>query len=1327
MKRRPLAPSPVEQHRDWLSLLDIEGPFLSIPPLMRVWPNGIGRPESGNPQVLQLMEMHAAWIKSPISNHEKWIKAVLGVGAQWGDSFLRGPDVPSRFKVSVPEHHSDVIPDGVLFHPDANQSTDSPLALVFTVAPNIQLREASSERWTASPIDRISIALRRLKIPIGIVSNGRAWALVWAEGSTSTTSAIFDSVIWGEEKYLRDAFFALIGIQRFVGVQSEDKLPALFAESLLQQEDITEELGKQVRQAVELLVQSFSESRIEALRNNELDPLPDNEHHPYNAAVTVMMRIVFMLFAEELGMLPVSQSLYSSAYAISGILDQLEEQSRLNEEILDASSAVWHRLLSAGEALYFGASFEDMRMPAYGGSLFDPDRYPWLSANDPKGGLRLIVSDRVMLHVLRSIQKVTQAGYSRKISFREVDVEQIGYIYEGLLGFTSRKVSSDTVLGLVGSPGYEPEIALSALQSLHEKSKSPEIFIDKLLEYLEGAQPGSKLPGKAKLVAALGWKTNDAVIRSKLGAVTSHDDDLIEQITPFYYLLRLDLRELPYVVPINGIVVTETQSRKNSGAHYTPRALAEEVVEHALKPLVYNPGPFATADTALWKIKNSAEILDLRVVDIAVGSGAFLVAAARFLAARLMDAWENEGITTQISDQKERRNLSNSALREIISKCLYGADINEMAIEMCKLSLWLTSLDPTKPFTFLNDKVFLGNSLLGLVSRDQLTQLHIFPEATSNLVPKIYQYDVETPLNKVVQIRKEISASPVEEFDSHRTANHKNAMLLEAHEITRDLSLLANAVIAVGLNNNGKPGARLDSAYAALAFNAEQAFGFSDIKANENLNNLVQQGLTPTVPTDYERWQPLHWVLEAPDVFEKGGFDSVIGNPPFLVSKKISGAMGGNLREWLANVVAEKSGRSDLVAYFFRRAFDLLNEQGTLGLIGAQAISEGDTLLVGIEPLTLKGGTTYKLERNRKWPTRAAATNISIVWLTRRAVQSKRMIDGQLVNSISSILSDDDLELTKPKKLVRSIPCSVGNIFLGEGFKLDADTADSFLKAAKSNAEVIFPVINGKILNSQINGKSDQFIIDFRRRNREAAQKYELPWARVLELVKPLREKLDPIRYSRRRDFWWIHATDYPELYRELDKISNALALSIVSTYMVPVRISARNVFSSAVLVWPIEDYAFFAILSSWPHRAWGEYWASRMRDTFRYTMSDCFDTFPFPRTRGKLASLGRELDDWQKHIAKSNGMGITKIYGRFNDPTCRSAEILKLRELHVAIDREVLNCYGFLQELGEYEFLEFSKIVQYAPSFEISIKIIQFLLAENQKQESEGVVEWPI
>ena len=146
-------------------------------------------------------------------------------------------------------------------------------------------------------------------------------------------------------------------------------------------------------------------------------------------------------------------------------------------------------------------------------------------------------------------------------------------------------------------------------------------------------------------------------------------------------------------------------------------------MQHALEPLVYRPGPHQTADRDAWRLESSTEILDLKVADIACGSGAFLVAAARYLAARLVEAWHAEGVATVTPARAARR----SAIRKVVAHCLYGADINAMAVEMCKLSLWLVSLDPKLPFSFVDDKVLHGNSLLGLTDVRQLEALHIDP------------------------------------------------------------------------------------------------------------------------------------------------------------------------------------------------------------------------------------------------------------------------------------------------------------------------------------------------------------------------------------------------------------------------------------------------------------------------------------------------------------------------------------------------------------------------------------------------------------------------
>lgn len=1326
MRNYPRGVAGVAQHRDWLSLVRPEGPFLSVPVLNQAFPNGVDRPEAKSPRIQSLMDEHKNWRRKPVENHENWIRKVLFDGAQWPSEYVVLKDeVPNTFEHSFPEHGTSLRPWAVLFD-SPNRDTAKPIVLVTSVPIGQDLRAIPEDGWAASPIDRMARLLRRSKIQIGIVTDGRWWALVWADASTSTASAVFDSRVWNEEPLMRDAFFSLIGIKLQVGVAESERLPSLFHQSLLQQEEITDALGRQVRQAVELLVQSFSESRIAALSAGRPDPLPDDEQEPYEAAVTVMMRIVFMLFAEERGLLPVDRELYGHSYGISGLLNDLEDSDRLDPTALDRSSAVWHRILATSTALFSGATFEDMRMPAYGGSLFDPNRFPWLYHTDDEHGLTLAVYDRVLLHVLRSIQIVRQNGQARRISFREVDVEQIGYVYEGLLGYASRRVDSEAVLGLQGAEGDEPEIPLEKLLDLRQDIKNDEKFVDALIKLIEVEQPAAKPQTKPKMLNALKGDFDEAIARQQLGAVTAHDKRLVKDILPFVNLLRRDLRGLPYVVPKNGIVVTETSSRKNAGAHYTPRSLAEEVVLHALEPLVYLPGPLQEEDSSKWVLKSSVEILNLKVADIAVGSGAFLVAAARYLAARLVEAWRSEGASIgshhEYDPDRPYDPMMTKALREVVARCLYGADINEMAVEMCKLSLWLISLDPARPFSFLDDKVMLGNSLLGLTSTEQLRKRHIFPESKPGALADGLFDDVYSPIETAVQLRKEIASSPVDDSDVHRSAAHKANLLRQANEATEHLREIADGVIAAGLPLGGKPGPKLEEAYGTL----EYAINEAQMGNRAVLDRILDEGLKPTVSTDYKKWKPLHWILEAPQVIDEGGFDAIIGNPPFLVASKISGAIGSNLREWLANCISRNPGKVDLVTYFLLQAAHLSGQNATIGLIGSKALAEGDSLSVGAESLLTGQWNCYRADTNRLWPTGKAATNISILWITKNVLNSPSVLNGLKVSRISSMLQDLSNNLERPASLSRSFRASKGTDFLGNGFLISQDLANEMISHDKKNSEVVIPFLNGEDLNSTADRRGERWIIDFLERPEVEARKFVKPWAHVEKHVKPDRMKKNVNQYPRMVNEWWKPWNSRAALYKKMSSLEQVVAVSTVSKFMVPASVALPRTLGVALVVWPTESYSFVALVSSWAHRSWAQWWGSKMRNDYRYAISDCFDTFPFPKKIQGLEKLGKSLDESQRAIALERDIGLTKLYTLVNTPSCKDADIVKLRDVHEQIDREVMKAFGFDIELGEFEIAEFKGQAQWGPPASQRIEILQLLLAENKRQQVEGVIEWP-
>ena len=725
--RRRAAPSAKELHRAWLVPVETDGPFLSVPALTKAWPQGMPPLPAEAAAALRgaRPDFEAAWDEwdghrdddAALARYREvrdaWGEDVLRDVLGWSDGYHHGPGTAPS--ITSPDRSVTATATGRL------TSGDEVGALVLVVDPVDSLHVSVGDGWSASPIDRAEELLRRSGVPVGVVTDGRWWAVVSARKSTAVASGVVDALRWVAEPTVLAAFAELLGRRALVGRTGAARLTDVFADSVAAAEDITVALGTQVRRAVELLVAAFSETAVDVRRGGAPDPLPAARGEVYDAAVTVMMRTVFLLFAEERNLLPQGR-LFSSAYGVSGELARLRQRyDDESAEALDGTSSTWHRLLATSRALYDGATFEDLRLPAYGGSLFDAARFPFLTARAPgtRSTLAVSVSDRVMLEVLQALQVAVVKGEARQISFREIDVEQIGYIYEGLLGYTCEEVDEVTV-GLIGRLGAEPEMTLTTLEGLSARFADTGRLAEEIRAVVGRDQPGAEPATKARLRKGLdapGIDDADHALRS-----VTDDPELRERLRPYVGVIRRDLRERPVVIAPGGLVVVETPSRATAGAHYTPRALAEEVVEHALKPLMYSVGPHQTCDETRWVPISSNEILDLDVADIACGSGAFLVAAARYLAGYLVEAWHREGV-----GGGDPHDVQVRAIRTVVARCLYGADINAMAVEMCKLSLWLVSLDPALPFSFVDDKVLHGNSLLGLTDVRQIEALNIDP------------------------------------------------------------------------------------------------------------------------------------------------------------------------------------------------------------------------------------------------------------------------------------------------------------------------------------------------------------------------------------------------------------------------------------------------------------------------------------------------------------------------------------------------------------------------------------------------------------------------
>jgi len=1302
MSRYHGPPSAAEQHRAWLELVDTEGPFLAVPALKRAWPAGMPYPDKGELAVLKDARpaFEKAWDNWDTHRddvaaldlyreaRDAWVDTVLRDVIGWKDSYLPGA---AGIEVRSLDYQVAIQATGTLARGDLIG------ALVLVTDPVDSLRYPGSDGWAASPIDRMEQMLRASGALVGMVTDGRWWAIVSARPQTMVASGVFDSQRWIEFPEVRNAFIELLRRRRLIGGKPEDRLTELFKDSVAAAAEVTEALGTQVRRAVELLVQAMSEAAVAARDRGAPDPLPARRGEVYEAAVTVMMRVVFLLFAEERGLLP-QTSLFAMGYGISDEFDRLDDRAREDgTETLDSTHLTWHRLLATSRALYQGASFEDMHLQSYGGSLFDPARFPFLVAVDEHGRLAVTVSDRVMLEVLRAVQFARLPGEpARRISFRDIDVEQIGYIYEGLLGYTCEDVSEITV-GLIGRQGEEPEIPLRILEDLRTAAA--------IESWVKENQSAATLPSKSALDKALCAEPEDT--DRALRAVTS-DVAIRDRLRPFTGIIRRDLRDRPTVMLPGGVLVVETPSRASAGAHYTPKDLAEDVVRYALEPLVYDPGPHQRTDN--WVPVNSRRILGLKVADIACGSGAFLVAAARYLAAKLDEAWQREGVASDMTPHDREVH----AIRSVIAKCLYGADINEMAVEMCKLSLWLVSLDPNLPFSFVDDKILHGNSLLGLTDIRQLKHQHIYPD--ENWQGTVFERDVDSILRHAKDIRLDL-ASEVDDHDPLRSWATKLRLWDEYQKLTRPLREIADGVIAAGLRLGGKPGKALNVAYQDLGIALTNAFEGDPAMLDE----ITKAGLTPAVTTDYDRWKPLHWILAVPDVMERGGFDAIVGNPPFVTGSDITGAMGTNVRDWLVHVLARgQRGKADLVAYFFLRAMSLLTLRGNLGLIATNTIAQLKTREVGLDRMVAEGFSITRSIQSRRWPVSSASLEYAAVWGTRDVVSSavSRVSDGVHVDRISTLLEPAGAVDGHPIRLCENLGVTFeGCKPIGTGFIIDETQVQSWKDADSRNAEVLFPYLGGGDLNSRPDGSAPRWIIDFNDRPEPEAKSYSLPYERLLERVKPERSTNNRKVY---RDYWWQFGEKRPGMRKAIKGLDGMLVITRHSRTVMPVRVPTALVPGDSTVVFATDSFVDQAVLSSSMHQMWAIKYGSGMRIDPRYTPSGVFETFPRPGPTQRLAEVGRTLDVERREAMLRRDLGLTKLYNLVNDPDITDAadhDVARMREIHAELDHAVMDAYGWGNAASDHGFHTYRQMTRWTISPAARVEILDLLLEENLRR----------
>ena len=573
-----------------------------------------------------------------------------------------------------------------------------------------------------------------------------------------------------------------------------------------------------VRDALALLLEALFTTG-----GRDLGKFADAAHRDavFEQALTIIYRMLFLLFAESRGLVPVWHPVYRASYTVEALRTRAEHPGRRR--------GLWEAFQALSRLAHSGCHAGTLRVTPFNGRLFAPARTPLAE--------RRRLDDDLIGRALVALTTSPGASGRERISFRDLGVEQLGAVYESVLD-------------------YEPVVTLVP----------------------HGRQPGGRVQATAMVVN----------------------------------------------------LVTQRDRRKVSGTFYTPQSMTDYMVRQTLHPLVTN----ATADT----------ILSLRVLDPAMGSGAFLVAACRYLASAYEQAivrergWLPADITE--GDRAGFRRL-------IARRCLYGVDLNPMAVQVARLSLWLATLAADRPLTFLDHHLAAGDSLLG-ASLDDLARQSPGPgrrEGRSSTLPLFEGREVGSALERVLPVRSRLESVDDDTADAVHDKERLLSGLWSASSPLVPLKRAADLWCACWFWDSDEARAPSGREYADLLTAATQ--GRSALPAR-----LVEPRLA-----DASRIAAslrfFHWTLEFPEVFfdgdgrpaRNGGFDAIVGNPPWEMLRGDSGpadrrehrrVLAAQITRFAraAGVYASVNhGHANQYQLFIERSLRLVRRGGRVGLV----------------------------------------------------------------------------------------------------------------------------------------------------------------------------------------------------------------------------------------------------------------------------------------------------------------------------------------------------------------------------------------------------------
>jgi hypothetical protein len=1215
-----------------------------------------------------------------------FVERVLGWDARFVAGAPGGPDLPADLVIVLPEQNDRLVPTWAVKELGDGGGWQI-LVRVETprVAPDAR---HTFEGWEATPHQRLERLLRgtgvaagllitqresktgELEPEIRLVSAPRRETSGWQAFPLRPMATVAGRPILGGLKLLLDR-------SRLFTDRTERRLPVLLHASRLAQDTVSEKLSGQVLGALFDLLHGLDDAEPGLIRKLAAE-CPG---HLYEGLLAVLMRLVFTLYAEDRDLLPSrrddeARRIYDAGYSVRGLHAKLTEDAALNPDTMGERRGGWGRLLALFRLIHAGhpSGFVQARR----GGLFDPGRYPFLEGRAEAAGASSVLklTDGCLLRILDGLLILKERGRPpERLSYRTLDVEQIGSVYETVMGFEAL-LAAGCALAVKGAKGLPFFVDLDALAAKKGKERIKQIK----------EETGLGLTG-AKAIALEAAAGVDALAQALASSA--------------------DLRASPDGAITAGTPILQpTDERRRSGSHYTPRSLTAPIVEHALAPAFEALGESATPE----------QILDLKVCDPAMGSGAFLVEACRAIADRLVDAWAKHRGTRPAIPPDEDEALH--ARRLVAQRCLYGVDKNPRAVELAKLSIWLATLARDHEFTFLDHALKCGDSLMGL-DLDQISAAHWDRSQAPTFVGRMVRQHLAEAEAERAKLRAHADDATEAEL---------RPMLRASEGKLEAARLVGDGVIAAFFSAD-KPRSRVQR---LVQFQHDLlAGGDWDVRARA-LGETLRESPHP-IP-------PFHWPVEFPEVFSRdnAGFDAIVGNPPFAGKNTLINSNCANYLPWLKNVHAGAHGNADLVAHFFRRAFGLMREGGVFGLIATKTVGQGDTRASGLTWILTNGGSVLRATRRYRWPGEAAVV-VSIVHVVKGEAPAA-ILDDERVRRISAYLVEGDLDVSPAPLAANDRKAFQGSIVLGMGFTFDDDKAAEgkteslermreLIAADPSNADRIFPFIGNKEINTSPTHAHHRYAINFSdfplkrdsalrswffNAGTEACDKRRHDWLRagvvpgdypdpvaedwkdLLEIVERL-VKPDRLKQKDKggKRYWWRFLRERAGLYAATSRLNCVFATGApaVMHHMISM-LPTRMVYSHKLIVFAFDEFALLAVLQARSHEIWSASFGSTFgsADALTYNPKAVFRTFPFPQVAladRSLEAAGEVYHAWRAPLMIERNEGLTKTYNRFHDRRETAADIARLRDLHSDMDRAVLAAYGW-NDLAERAAPEF-------------------------------------